>query len=278
MSSPTPRIAVIGHVEHVTVGRLAQLPPRGGIAHMEEVTWLAGGGGGVAFWQLARSPAELHLFTAVGADEAGAAVGARLAESGAIVHAAPRDEPHTRDLAIITPDGARTIFVVGEPLHPMASDRLPWEVLSSCDAAYFTAQDPEALKLARAARLLVVTARRAEALARAGVRADVVVGSMEDPREASVRADYAVPPGALVMTAGAGDGRIETADGMHSFRAPPAPARIEGSYGAGDSFAGALVWYLVRRLPLVEACERAGEHGAAVLATLNPLDAHLPLR
>src|SRR5262249_41639250 len=73
------RIAVSGHVEHVILGRVPAVPAAGGIAHLEAPVWLAGGGGGLAFAQLARSTADLHFFTAIGDDEAGAQVAARLA-------------------------------------------------------------------------------------------------------------------------------------------------------------------------------------------------------
>ena len=48
-----------------------------------------------------------------------------------------------------------------------------------------------------------------------------------------------------------------------------------GAYGAGDSFAGALTWYLATGLPVVEACSRAARHGAAVLGALDPLEAQV---
>jgi ribokinase len=271
------RIAVIGHVEHVTLGRVASLPGPGEIVHLDAPRWFPGGGGGVAFLQLARGPSEVHLFTACGSDEAGAQVEAAVSATGAGVHAARRAAPHTRDLVLVTPDGERTIVVVGEPLHPEAADPLPWDLLARCDAAYFTAQDPAALRAARAARLLVVTARRRAALDASGVRADVVVGSALDPREATRLGDYAVPPGALVMTEGAAGGRIETAAGETRFPAPPAPSLAGAAYGAGDSFAGALVHYLASGLPLLEACARAAPHGAAVLAGLDPRETQLPL-
>jgi ribokinase len=270
------RLAVIGHVEHVTLGRVPVVPGPGEIAHLEGPRWFPGGGGGVALAQLARSDAEVHLFTALGDDEAAREVAAELDRSGATVHAARRSEPHTRDVVMITPDGERTIVVVGEPLHPRADDPLPWSLLAGCDAAYFTAQDPAAIRAARASRLLVVTARRRPALARAGVRADVVVGSAVDAREASTLADYPVPPGALVLTEGEAGGRVETAEGVARFPAPP-PVRGGGAYGAGDSFAGALVYYLALGLPLLAACARAGEHGAAVLRGLDPREHQLPL-
>jgi len=271
------RVAVIGHVEHITLGRVPRVPRAGEIAHAEQVRTFPGGGGGIAFFQLAKSPGEVHLFTAVGADEAAEQVRSRVESTGARIHLAHRTEPHTRDLVLITPDGERTIVVLGEPLHPEKRDALPWDVLSSCDAAYFTAQDPEALRAARPARLLLVTARRRAALIASGVRADVVVGSGVDPREASSLADYPVRPGALVMTEGAAGGRIETAEGSRRFAAPRSAAPRGGSYGAGDSFAGALTWYLALGLSVDDACARAAHHGAAVLGSLEPIESQLPL-
>jgi ribokinase len=258
-------------VEHVTLGLVPAVPAPGEIAHLEAPRTFPGGGGGIAFAQLVRSAAELHLFTAIGAGEAGEEVGAALARTGAHVHAARRSDPHTRDLVLVTPDGERTIVVVGEPLHPRRDDALPWDVLATCDAAYFTAQDPGALRAARAARVLVVTARRREALARSGARADVVVGSAGDERERSGLADYPVRPEALVMTEGAEGGRVETAAATVRFAAPRV-ARTPGggSYGAGDSFAGALTFFLAAGLPVAAACERAAYHGAAVVRGVDP--------
>ena len=277
MSGGLLRLAVVGHVEHVTLGRVPALPAPGGIAHLADPRWFPGGGGGVALLQLARSDAEVHLFTAVGDDEAGRQVEEALAPSGAHVHAAHRPGPHTRDVVLVTPDGERTIVVVGEPLHPSAEDALPWELLVGFDAVYFTAQDPGALRACRAARRLVVTARRREALAASGVRADVVLGSARNPREASGLADYPVSPAALVMTEGADGGYVETAAGVARFAAAASPPATGAAYGAGDSFAGALTYYLGSGLTVLAACARAGPHGAAVLAGLDPRETQLPL-
>ena len=85
-----PRIAVIGHVEHVTLGRVPAVPRAGEIAHLDDQRFFPGGGGGVAFFQLARSPAEVLLFTALGNDEAAAQVEERLNGSGAGAAADPR--------------------------------------------------------------------------------------------------------------------------------------------------------------------------------------------
>jgi len=272
------RIAVLGHVEHIALGRVPRLPGPGEIAHVEGLRVFPGGGGGIAFFQLVKSPAEVHLFTALGNDEAAEQVRARIARTPARIHAAHRETPHTRDVVLITPDGERTIVVLGEPLHPEVRDPLPWEVLGSCDAAYFTAQDPGVLRAARAAKLLVATARRREAIFRSGVQADVIVGSLADARERASLRDFPVPPRALVLTQGAAGGQIETAEGISRFPAPQVrPTPGGGAYGAGDSFAGALTWFLALGLPVAEACARAAHHGAAVLGSLEPLDAQLPL-
>ncbi|MDE3094920.1 MAG: sugar kinase [Chloroflexota bacterium] len=277
------RIAVVGHVEHVTIARVPALPSPGDILHLPDgphgdgPLWIAGGGGGITFAQLARSPADLHLFTAFGNDDAAAAVRARADATGATVHAAHRGEPQTRDIVLLTPGGERTILVVGRPLHATLDDPLAWDILPTCRAVFFTAQDPRVIERARAAEILVVTARRRQALARSGVVADVVVGSASDPREASTREDYAVPPQALVMTEGARGGRIETTRGVVRFAAPPAPPATGGAYGAGDSFAGALTWYLACGLPVEEACVRAAPHGAAVLRGIDPLEHQVAL-
>lgn len=280
MATPSPaprlRIAVIGHAEHVTIGRLPALPVEGDIAHLDAPEVIAGGGGAIAFGQLARSAGDVHFLTALGNDDAAAVVRGNLGALGSSVHAAERDEAHTRDLVIITPDGERTIFVVGEPLHPAIDDPLPWDLLSSCDAAYFTGQDPRTLAAARDARLLVVTARRGEALALSGVRADIVIGSRRDPRETSTLADYAEPPVALVMTEGTAGGSVESADGIARFAATPV-ARVTGAYGAGDTFAAAVTWYVARGVSVLEACERAAIHAAAILGGTNPIAGQLEL-
>ena len=76
-----------------------------------------------------------------------------------------------------------------------------------------------------------------------------------------------------MLTDGARGGQIETAAGVVRFAASPAPAPIVGSYGAGDSFAGALTFFLARGLDPYAAATRAAPYGAAVLASLVPLDA-----
>jgi ribokinase len=226
----------------------------------------------VAFYQVCRSPAEVHLFTAIGNDEAGLEVEARLRGTRAKLHLARRNERHTRDVVMVSPDGERTIVVVGQPLHPRIDDPLPWGELAGFDAVYFTAQDPAILQAARAARLLVVTTRRKPALVQSGVRVDLALGSVNDARERSTLADFPVAPATLVMTEGAAGGSIETAQGTVRFEAPHGVIARGGAYGAGDSFAGALTVYLAAGFEVPEACRRAARHGAAVVRGLDPLE------
>ena len=50
------RVAVLGHVEHITLGRVPRVPASGEIAHATDVRTFPGGGGGIAFFQLVKSP------------------------------------------------------------------------------------------------------------------------------------------------------------------------------------------------------------------------------
>jgi ribokinase len=270
-----PRIAVVGHVEHVTLGRIATVIEPGEVVHMTDTRFLPGGGGGIAFAQLCRSDAEIHLFTAVGSDEAGRAVEACIrARPGAVhVHAAVRPVEHPRVVVVVDREGHRTIFVTREPLHPAATDPLPWPLLADCDAVYFTGTDPGSLRLSRAARLLVVTARRFPALQAASVAPDVIIGSVQDARENRDLAAYDPAPRALVLTDGPRAIRVFRDGSVTPVAPPPAPERVVGDYGAGDSFAAALTFFSALGASPEEACRRAGPYGAAVLRALDPLEA-----
>ncbi|WP_437759603.1 PfkB family carbohydrate kinase [Sorangium sp. So ce1389] len=275
----TPRIAVVGHVEHVTLGRAEGIPGPGDIVHLQDARFLPAGGGGLAFAQLCRGDAEVHLFTALGRDEAARAVEERIraANERVHVHAARRSAAHPRVVIFVDADGRRTIIVTGSPLQPAATDPLPWSLLADCDAVYFTGADPESLRLARAARRLVVTARRGAALRTAAVAPEVVIGSVADPRENAPIDAYDPLPGALVLTDGPRPVRVVRPGGTTLVDAPPAAERVVGDYGAGDSFAGALTFFLAHGLSVEEACRRAGPHGAAVLRGIDPLETQTPL-
>ncbi|APR79150.1 Ribokinase [Minicystis rosea] len=273
------RIAVVGHVEHVTLGRTDGVPEPGDIIHLRDVRFLPGGGGGLAFLQLCCSDAELLLFTAFGSDDGGRAVEAavRAARPDAQIHAARRPFDHPRVVVHVDTYGRRTIIVTADPLQPAAADPLPWSVLADCDAVYFTGADPESLRAARSARRLVVTARRAATLRAAGIAPDVIVGSISDPRENAPLSSYAPPPGALVLTDGSRPIQVIREGSVTSILPPEAPGPVQGDYGAGDSFAGALTYFVGLGLPVERACERAAPYGGAVLQSIDPRESQMRL-
>lgn len=276
---PPPRIAVIGHVEHVTLGVAEGVPQPGDIIHLRDAVFLPAGGGGLAFSQLARSPARLLLFTAIGNDDGGRAVEAavRAAAPSAEIHVARRDAAHPRVVVYVDTHGRRTIVVTADPLQPAASDPLPWSELAGCDAVYFTGSDPASLREARAAKRLVVTARRREAARSAAVAPDVIVGSASDPRENAPFSAYEPAPAALVLTDGPRPIRVIRGDSVSWIDPPPSPPVVRGDYGAGDSFAAALTYHLGCGQSVEEACARAAPHGAAVLGAVDPRQGQMAL-
>ena len=190
------------------------------------------------------------------------------------LHAAKRPVEHPRVVVVVDAEGRRTIVVTRDPLQPAATDPLPWSILARCDAVYFTGADPESLRLARAAPRLVVTARRIAALRAAAGRARRrSSAACSDPRESTGLDAYDPRPGALVLTDGPRPIRVVRATGAAPVEPPPAPpAQVLGDYGAGDSFAGALTFFLAHGLAVEEACRRAGPYGAAVLGGIDPLE------
>ena len=152
------------------------------------------------------------------------------------------------------PSGERTICVIGANLHPAAEDPLPWAALADCDGVYFTGSDPATLRLARQARVLVVTARRFDVLAASGVQADVLVGSGSDRGEQYDLGRLAVQPRHVIVTDGERGGT--------GYRAVPPPAPQVDSYGAGDTFVAGLLFGLADGRPLADALALAAEQAA----------------
>ncbi len=267
-----PRIAVVGHVEHVTVGRVDAIVP-GDVLHLRDARVIAAGGGGIAFAQLVRSDAEVHFFTAIGRGDTGDVVAERIRSRSARVqlHVAAREVEHPPVVVLVDGEGRRTIVVTSPPLQPSAEDPLPWPLLETCDTVYFTGADPASLRLARRSRCLVVAARRGPVLRDARVAPDVVVGSVADPREDAPLDAYEPAPGALVLTDGPRPVRITREAGTAWIDAPPAVTHVTGDYGAGDSFAAALTFFLAHGATLEEACREAGPYGAAVLGGIDPI-------
>jgi ribokinase len=245
------KLAVVGHVEWVTHADAPFIPPPGEIVHLTDPLTQPAGGGAVAAAAMARMGADVAFFTAAGND---VPLVADMEALGVRTHAALRHVPHTRALVMRDPSGERTICVIGTNLHPVAADPLPWAELESVDGVYYTGDDPETLRMARRAPLLVVTARRFESLVASEVEADVLVASGRDRGEQFDLGRLAAPPRHVVVTSGAAGGT------GYEAVAPPGP--VVDAYGAGDTFAAALTLGLAERRPLPEALSFAAERAA----------------
>lgn len=259
-----PVVAVIGHFEWVSHTR-GEVPVPGQIVHLRDAVEEPAGGGAVAAAQIARLGIECRLYTAAGDDASGAAGESLLAGLGIDVRAARREGPHPSALTIVDASGERTILVTGARVSPTMDDPLPWSDLATCDGVYFTGDDPRTLVAARAARHVVVTARRLPALIASGVQADVLVASATDEDEVVDLDRLPVPPRAMVLTEGEHGGRIVVDGVERRYAAVPVPGLVADTYGAGDCFAGALTVGLARGLGLDGAAALAARCGARAL-------------
>ena len=222
MQASRPKVAVVGHVEWVQFARVPHVPLAGEVIHAHDTFEEPAGGGCVAAVQLARLAGAATLFTALGRDDLGERSVGRLHELGVQVQAARRPGDTRRALTLIDDDGERTITTLGPRLQPRGDDKeLAWGALAGMDAVYFTAGDLDALRAARAARVLVASPRAGEVLGR-GVELDALVLSEDDAierRQAERGADEAR---LLVTTEGARGGAYRERSGG-SGRWDPAP-------------------------------------------------------
>jgi ribokinase len=268
------RLVVVGHVEWIRFARVRSVPSAGGIEHAIEAWEGAGGGGAVAATQLARLAGGCLFLTALGNDRVGEDARGDLDAHGVEVDAAIRAEPTRTALTMIDDAGERTIVTLGERLHPVVADPLPWERIGDADGAFFTAGDVGALRAARAARVLVATSRVMDVLRAAGIALDAVVGSELDPAERYEPIEP--PPAVVVRTRGRDGGSWETSDGRrgrYEAAAPPGP--IVDTYGAGDSFQAGLTFGLARGDDVEDALALAARCGAAAAAGRGPTGGQL---
>ena len=271
------RVAVVGHVEWIEFGRVDRVPAPGEIVHAVEAWEEPGGGGAVAAVQLMKLAGEATLYTALGDDELGHRARDELATLGLRVEATFRPERQRRAFVHLDEAGERTITVIGDRLGPRADDPLPWQELRQCDAVYFTAGDPGAVRAARGARTLVATARGLETLVAAGVELDALVASGSDRGERYDTGDLEPPPRLVVRTAGAAGGKWESAADGGGWEALALPGPVRDAYGCGDSFAAGLTYGLGAGLDVGEAVRLGARCGAACLTGRGPYEGQLVL-
>ena len=277
MQVSRPRVAVVGHVEWVQFARVPHVPRAGEVIHAHDAFEEPAGGGGVAAVQLARLAGEAVLLTALGDDELGRRSAERLSELGVHVRAARacRAGRAGRRRWWIEA-GERTIITLGPRLEPKGNDEeLPWMQLGEMDAVYFTAGDVEALRAARAARVLVASPRAGEALGQ-GVELDALVLSGEDAIERSQAERAQVQAELVVFTEGARGGSYrERSGGSGTWTAAQLPAPPADSYGCGDSFAAGLTYGLGAGLEVPAALALAARCGAVCLTGHGPYERQL---
>jgi len=268
------RLAVVGHVEWCEFARVEQTPGPGDIVHASDLWAEAAGGGAVAAVELVRLNGEASFFTALGDDGLGRRARADLERLGVDVHAQHLAEPQRRAFVHVDGVGERTITVLGDKLRPRGEHRLPWDELAGTDGVYFVSGDAGALRAARAARVVVATARELSTLRQAGVELDALVASGRDDGERYQPGELDPPPKLVVTTAGALGGWAQPGG---PYRAAPVPGPVEDAYGCGDCFAAGLTVGLAEGLPAEEALAFAAQCGAAALTRRGAHGTELPI-
>lgn len=270
------RVAVVGHVEWVEFVCGDHVPIAGEIVHTTDSFQEPAGGGAVAAVQLARLAGGAIFLTVLGDDELARRSRGRLADLGVTVHNATRNGPTRRAHTFLDAQGERTITTIGERLEPRARDAIGWEELAGADGVYLTSADADALRAARAARVLVASPRAGRVLAQVGVRLDALVYSEQDELETSFARSLDPRPSLLVATRGAEGGRYEMANGDSGTWEPaPLPGPIADSYGSGDSFAAALTYGLAEGRDPMSALKLAALAGAVCLTGHGPYERQL---
>ncbi len=264
MSSRSPRIAVVGHLEWVDFVPVDRFPHPGEIVHAHDPFRRAAGGGGVVSVVLAELGAEVDFFCALGDDADGHAAAEQLQERGVRPHIAWRDEPTRRAVTLLEPTGERTIVTLGERLALLGSDELDWARLKDADGVYFTAGDVAALEHARDARVLVASPRGRAALMDGGTSVDALVFSGRDRGESEWARQLAPRTRLLVETRGAGGGHW-SGESTGSWAAAPLPGDPRDAYGCGDSFAAGLTFGLATGKPVDQAAALGALLGARCL-------------
>lgn len=262
------RVAVVGHLEWVDFVDVEHVPQPGEIIYGAPVASIAAGGGAVAAVALARWGAESLFFTSFGNDELGARARAELAGRGVTLHAMTRETPQRRAITLVDAQHERTIIVIGERHVAHGADPLPWHELAQCAAVYITGGDAAAVRAARAARVVVATARVLPLLREAGIAVDVLVGSANDPAE-RYAGELDPAPRLVVRTDGSRGGTYTLGGETHTYAA--VPVKVAGdTYGAGDTFAAALTFALGQGHTPADAIAFARARASEVLVVRGP--------
>ena len=178
------RIAVIGHVEWVLQARSREPVASGEIVQLHDAFEEPGGGGGVAARALPVARRRDDVLHGARRRPTRRTESERILRSeGCEVRAGRSAHPQNRVTTISDPAGERTIFIHGPNDSPRSRIRCGWDELAAFDGVFYTGDDPRTVVAARAAPVLVVTARRLASVIASGVQVDVLAGSANDRGE-----------------------------------------------------------------------------------------------
>ena len=263
------KVAVVGHCEYVEFVDVASVPAVGEIVHGTQRFAVAAGGGAVAAVAMARFGAQSLFYTSFGGDELGRRAHDELRARGVTMRAVVRAEPQRRAITLVDANRERTILVIGSRHVAHGADPLPWAELATCDAVYITGGDADAVRAARAARVVVASSRILPLLREAAIDLDALVGSANDACEAYAPGDLSPAPHLVVRTDGANGGRYVVGGVEHAYSAVAAASHGD-SYGAGDTFAAALTFALGEGRDPADAMSFAAARAAEVIAVRGP--------
>ena len=269
LNLPPLKLAVVGHQEWVTFLQVDALPRPGRVGRAHRSLEEPAGAGAVVAVQLARlTGRRVHFFTALGRDAIGERSIERLRELGVDPLVAWRDAPSRRGISLVERGGDRAITVIGERHSPLASDNLPWELLSSCDGVFVSATDAAGLQRARRCSLLTATPRLSiGVLQEARVGIDALIGSALDPSE-QVPEDALQPaPQLTIRTEGEQGGDLKP--GGRYAACTPTHEPVD-SYGCGDSFAAGVTAGLAAGWTPAEAARLGAWCGAECVTRFGP--------
>jgi ribokinase len=242
------------------------VPQAGEIVHATASWEEPGGGGTMAAVQLARLAGGAAFFTALGDDARGHRAHDELRALGLDVHVAWRREPTRQAFTYLDAGAERTITVIGARLVPAGADDLPWDELDGADAVYVTGGDPDAIRRARAAKVLTATPRVGPSLRASGVGLDALILSANDPGERYAAGDLDPAPRYVVWTEGEEGGHWTGGEGRtEAFEAAELPGDRADSYGAGDCFAAGTTFALGEGRPIDEVVTFGARCGAQAM-------------
>ncbi len=263
----TPRVIVVGSLNHDTIVRTPRLPGPGETVLGDELIHRFGGKGANQAAAAAAAGAPTVMVGAIGGDPEGHAYLKRLRA----LHIHPRVAmvdgfPTGRAIVTVDDEGANTITVIPGANADMTPMRVAVALmdLTAADVVVVQLELPldavvQAVAIAadRGARVVLNLAPYADLPAEVLAYADPVV---VNEGEAERLADAGLTPPSLVVTRGSRGATWGDLD------VPAAPATVVDTTGAGDAFCGGLAAALLRGTDRQAALEAGAASAARVIA------------